>query len=335
LYGASAASAYLKKPSIKPIADLAYKILHNQLMNPNGGYYWSTNNDGFIGHDKNNISFAQAFVVLGLSEYYAVTNDSEVKRELYRQIDFIENKIKDFKDQSYLDGFDTEWNPLDQQYKSLATHLHMLEAYSRFIAITDNPIYIDRVEQIISILLNRFVNIEIGEVFHQFTSQWELLPNEIWIGHNLELGWILVNSAKSTMNAELIEKSKNTLLVLCDKAIEKGFDKQFGGMFNRFIQDNPITTNKEWWAQSESVLAFFTAYKISQNKKYLSYGFRLLEYIDNIFSDHTNGEWYDSVTREGKPLEDVAKIHPWKSMYHNIRYCIEAIGHLNNFFVHV
>lgn len=333
LYGASAAGRYTGDPSYKEIAELAYHTLRNQLSNPNGGYYWAVDENGGIVHDSMHVSFVQAFVLYGLGEYYALTADSEVKKDLFLQIDFIESKIRNISDGSYLDGFDHDWNPLQNQYKSLGTHLHLLEAYSKFIEVTGHLIYERSVENLLEILHNRFVNTGRAEIYHQFDKNWNLLPNEIWIGHNVEAAWIFLRSAQIIEHKELIEKSKQLLVKLCDNAIEKGFDKQYGGMINRFKNDEPVTTNKEWWPQAESVIAFLNCYQVSHDKKYLSYAIRLLEYIDYTFSDSVNGEWFDTVTREGEPLLNQAKLHLWKSMYHNVRYCIETIKQIESLFV--
>ena len=254
---------------------------------------------------------------------------------MFSLVDFVESKIRNVQDLSYLDGFDQDWNPMKVQYKSLGTHLHLLEAYTRFLEVTDDLIYKRSVEQLIEIILSRFINSRHTEVFHQFNKKWELQPNEIWIGHNLETGWIVYNSACLIRNKDLIEKSKIALTDLCDNAIEKAFDTRYGGMFNRFIQNNLISSNKEWWPQAESVLALMTAYYVTHNKKFLSYAIRLLEYIDNTFSDARRGEWFDTVTREGQPVRDQPKLHLWKSMYHNVRYCYQTVRHLEQLFVRV
>lgn len=333
LYGASAATLNLKLDTYKPMADLAYRVLRNQLTNPNGGYYWAVDENAAVVHDPINVSLSQAFVIYGLGEYYALTADPDVKKEMFRQIDFIESKIRNVHDLSYMDGFDQDWNPLDTQYKSLGTHIHLLEAYTKFLNVTGDQIYKRSVQQLIEVILNKFVNSQSTEVFHQFDNNWKLSPNETWIGHNVETARILYNSATTIKNKELIKKCQRVLVDICDNAIEKGFDTKYGGMFSRFIQNSPVSSNKEWWPQAECVLAFLTCYNFTYDKKLLSYAIRLLEYIDNTFSDARRGEWYDTVTREGKPLADQPKLHLWKSMYHNVRYCIESINHFEKMFV--
>jgi mannobiose 2-epimerase len=254
---------------------------------------------------------------------------------MYYLVDFIENKLRNVNDLSYVDGFDQDWNPLENQTRSLGTHLHLLEAYTKFLTVTEDFIYQRIVENLIELILGKFINSQHTEVFHQFDQSWNLQPNEIWIGHNVETGWIVYQSAITIKNTEHIEKSKLVLTDICINAIEKGFDTTYGGMFNRYIQNNLISSNKEWWPQAESIVAFLTCYHVTHNKKFLSYAIRLLEYIDNTFSDSRYGEWYDTVSRVGQPIVEQPKLHLWKSMYHNVRYCCSTIELLEELFVKV
>jgi cellobiose epimerase len=335
LYGASATSRHLEDASYKSIADLAYNTLLLKLSNPNGGFHWAVDSKNNIIHDASNYSFAQAFIVYGMSEYYALTGDSDVMKKLFHQIDFIESKIKNLDDGSYMDCFSPDWIPMASQKRSLATHLHLLEAYVKFFHVTKDNIYHKSIEQILNTLVHRFVNIQECFVHHQFNMSWEPLHDEIWIGHNVETAWALMKAASILKNTGQIDMCRDILISICDNAIERGFDKQYGGIFNRFENNRLITSEKEWWPQAESVIAFMYAYHGSGDKKYLSYAIRLLEYIDNTFSDSQNGEWYDTVTREGQPISNKPKLHLWKSMYHNVRYCIEVSKHLQKVFATV
>ncbi|MBN1950876.1 MAG: AGE family epimerase/isomerase [Bacteroidales bacterium] len=333
LYGSSAAARTFPKTYYHQIAELAYRTLRNQLSNPNGGYYWAADENGGVIHDPKHISFVQAFALYGLSEYYALTGESQVKREIYHQIDCIENRIKNVSDNSYLDGYDEEWNPLGEQSRSLGTHIHLLEAFTKFTEVTGDVIYRRNIENLLHILITRFISLQHGEIYHEFGADWERRPNENWAGHNFEVAWIVYKAARLTEKADLVTEAEKILITLCEKAIDLGFDQQYGGIINRFLQGEAITTNKEWWPQAEAVIACMYSYHVSHNKKFLSYAIRILEYIDNTFADHTYGEWFETVSREGMPLPEGMKLHLWKSMYHNVRYCIETINQLEALFV--
>jgi mannobiose 2-epimerase len=333
LYGSSATCRHLNEKTYKNIADLAFQTLTTKLLNPSGGFHWALDEKLHAIHDEANYSLAQAFAVYGMAEYYALTGDLEVMKILFHQIDFIETKIKDIDDGSYLDGFNPDGTSSKTQYKTLGTHLHLLEAYVKFMNVTKDNLYQKSIEHIIRILIDRFIDLKKGHVYHKLSLSWKPETAEMWIGHNVETAWILLKSASALKNAELISTCREILTSLCDHAIERGFDKQYGGIFNRFDNNRLITQDKEWWPQAESVIALMYAYHSSGNKMYLSYAIRLLEYIDNSFSDQSHGEWYDTISREGKPDLDIPKLHLWKSMYHNVRYCIEVSKNLEKIFV--
>jgi cellobiose epimerase len=335
LYGSSAAVNHLKNNSYRILADLAYNTLTRQLRNPKGGYIWGINPDGTILHDEINVSLAQPFVLYGLAEYFSLTGDEKVGNQISEQINFIENKLYKKKDCAYADGFTIGWNAGDKQYFSFATHLHLLEAYTKVRKITKNVQYDKYIENLIRIILKHFINLKVTRIIHRYDSNWIPMHDENWIGHNVETSWILCDAARILKDPELIQNCKEIALKLCNKAIELGFDTQYGGMFNKFEKESLITSDKEWWPQAESVIAFLNAHSLNGDKKYLSYAIRLLEYIDNTFSDPVSGEWYDTVTREGEPYRNKPKAHLWKSMYHNVRYCISTVKHIENLFVPV
>jgi cellobiose epimerase len=333
IYGVSAASVHLSDNQYKPLADKAYSDLSTRFKNPKGGYYWAMNNNGKILHDEINVSYSQAFVVYGLIEYYALTASEPVKEALNEQISFIEKVLVNKEDGSFKDGFTQDWRPLANQTKSLGTHLHMLEAYVKRFEVLKDTSCKAKIENLLELILTHFIDDRTFEVFHQFDNNWQALPNENWLGHNMELSWIICKAAREIRNEILFKRCSQVAVELCNQAIEQGFDTQYGGMFNRFDKKELIITDKEWWPQAESVVAFLNAYRITTDKKYLSYAIRLLEYIDNIFSDSIEGEWYDSVTREGSPFLEKPKVHFWKSLFHNVRYCLETANYLQKLYV--
>jgi len=332
LYGCSAAIKHTGDESGRPLAQLAFETLISKLRNPKGGYLWGLNASGTIFHDEINVSFAQPFVLYGLGEYYALTKDEQVAHYIAEQVNFIETKLADQHNGGYFDGYTYSWNATDKQSKSLGTHLHLLEAYTKLNRVFKTTQYKSHIEKLTEIILKRFVSLKSNRVIHQFDKNWISLPDENWMGHNLETSWIVCDAANEFNNKELQLKCKEVALHLCNVAIEQGFDTQYGGMFNKFNKKEPITNDKEWWPQAESVIAFMNAYSLSADKRFLSYAIRILEYIDNTFSDPNTGEWFDTVNREGKPYLDKPKTHFWKSMYHNVRYCILTIKHLENMF---
>ena len=103
------------------------------------------------------------------------------------------------------------------------------------------------------------------------------------------------------------------------------FDTKYGGVYNALENGSPVEDEKVWWPQAETVIALINCYQITGNENYIQQSNQLISYIENVFIDPLNGEWYSSVSIEGKPNVKVPKIHFWKSLYHNVRYYVEVI----------
>lgn len=110
--------------------------------------------------------------------------------------------------------------------------------------------------------------------------------------------------------------------------MQKGMDMQYGCIFNRYVDGQLATGEKDWWPQAEGALALLKLYSHTQNQKYLNHTIRLIDYIEHTFSDPDHGEWYTTVSKEGKPIMNQPMTNFWKSLYHNVRYCIEAVYEL-------
>jgi|GEM_PF-1911105 len=329
IFGASAACRFLDTEKYRYIADKAYNLLHEGFCNPAGGYYWGKSANGDIIHDSSVVNMAQANILYGLSEYALLTNDPVVVSEIIKLRLFIFQNLKDKSNGGYLDGFDINWNPVKNLKKSLGTHLHLMEAFVKLYRFSYDKDLVEPIKEIIHIILNKFIDRVNLECIHEFTPEWKKLPNDNWAGHNAETGWLICEAATAINDKELLKECTNISVKLTEKVIEQAFDKQYGGIFNVLKNGAPTEKNKSWWPQAEAAIALLNSYKLTKNKSFLSFALRLIEYIENTINDNKYGEWYSEVSREGMPVEGVAKVHFWKSLYHNVRYYIETSNRIN------
>jgi mannobiose 2-epimerase len=323
IYGASSACRFLGNNNYKSLADIAFKMLYEQFRNPAGGFYWAKTRSSELVHDSGNINMAQAFILYSLSEYSLLTRNPIVEAELKKQYQFLQSTIKDGQNGGYLDGFNADWKQENLFTKSLGTHLHLLEAYLNNYKCTGERILVEQIIELIDILYERFIDKNSFECYHQLTPTWDKLPNTNWAGHNAEVSWILHHAAQTIEYSGRLQDIKELSVQMTRKVLEQAFDKKYGGVFNVLKDGKPAEKTKDWWVQAEVAVACFNAYQISKDKSFLSYGLRLVEYIENTITDATHGEWYSIVSRDGRPLQNSPKVHFWKSLYHNIRYFIQ------------
>ncbi|MBN1186748.1 MAG: AGE family epimerase/isomerase [Bacteroidales bacterium] len=322
MYGASAACRFLNTNEYKILADLAFKTLYEQFKNPAGGFYWSKNMHGEVIHDSDNVNMGQATVLYGLAEYAHLTKNPVVEAELKKLSQFINLTLHDNNNGGFLDGYDRDWKQEKNFTKALATHIHVLEALVKKYEFTGNETLIIQINELVDIIVERFIDKSNLECYHRLSPGWDKLKNENWAGHNAEISWILYHSIAVIKYKEQKKAIGELAVRMTQKVLDVAFDKQYGGVFNVISDNQAAFTTKDWWPQAETAIACLNAYEISNDKNFLSYALRLIEYIENTFYC-SNGEWFTSVSREGQPVSEIPKIHFWKSMYHNVRYCIE------------
>lgn len=327
IYGASAASKSLGINNYKGLADAAIEILLTKLKNPEGGFYWALDKEGMPLHDSENINMAQAFVLYGFAEYLISFSSNKVEQELKIQLDFILNTIRDKKGGGYIDGFDIKWRPKNVISRFFGTHIHLLEAFTKIYTYQKSLIEVSLIEELITIVLERFIDAESYNRIHCLGENWERTPGNIWAGHNAECSWILCNSAEIVNNSVLIEACEQVAVRQMSSVIDIAYDAKNGGVFNEIENGNPIEDEKMWWPQAETVLGLLNAYKITNNMKYYQLACDLIDYIRIVFLS-TEGEWYTAVSIEGKANLTIPKINFWKSLYHNVRYYVEAKSRL-------
>lgn len=322
MYGMSAACRHYKSSEYKPYADLAYTKLVQEYKNPNGGYFWSIDSSGNREFDTENVCMAQAFILYGLTEYALLSDSPEIEQEINSHLEFIDKTLRDQDGVGYIDGFTEEWRLTQYNSRALATHIHLLESFVKLFEYKPGDDLKNRIRELIEIITSYFIDEEKQECLHRLTKDWKKLPNFNWAGHNAEIGWILCQAAETIDNKDLITVSKELLSSLLNNLLAVARDETYGGIFNELVENVPIEDFKLWWPQAETALALLYHYKHFGDDESLKKALMLIGYIDDIFVDKENDEWFAMVSKVGDPLIEEAKVHFWKSMYHNVRYCI-------------
>lgn len=139
---------------------------------------------------------------------------------------------------------------------------------------------------------------------------------EINPGHDLEALWFMMNLGIRRNDKALIEKCVEIAL----SVIEKGWDKEFGGIFY-FLdskgapQQKLEWDQKLWWVHLESSIAMIKGYQLTGNKKCLEWFEKLDEYMWSHFKDPLYPEWFGYLNRRGEMLLPL-KGGKWKGCFH-------------------
>lgn len=139
---------------------------------------------------------------------------------------------------------------------------------------------------------------------------------EINPGHDLEALWFMMNLGIRRNDKALIDKCVEISL----KVIERGWDKEYGGIFY-FLdskgapQQKLEWDQKLWWVHIESAIAMIKGYQLTGNAKCLEWFEKLDEYMWSHFKDPLHPEWFGYLNRRGEMLLPL-KGGKWKGCFH-------------------
>lgn len=139
---------------------------------------------------------------------------------------------------------------------------------------------------------------------------------EINPGHDLEALWFMMNLGVRRGDKALIEKCVEIAL----RVIERGWDKQFGGIYY-FLDAKGVPQQKLewdqklWWVHIESAIAMLKGYQLTGNEKCLEWFLKLDAYLWDNFKDKEYPEWFGYLNRRGEVLLPL-KGGKWKGCFH-------------------
>ena len=148
LWAFSAAYRVLRRPEYLEAATRAKDyILDHFVDREYGGTYWEVDHLGRP-LDTKKQTYAQGFMLYGLSEYARATGDEEALQVALSLYDTIEKHAWDDEHGGYIEALTRNWQPMedmrlsdkDANYpKSQNTHLHVIEPYTNLLRCIDSP----------------------------------------------------------------------------------------------------------------------------------------------------------------------------------------------------
>lgn len=151
-------------------------------------------------------------------------------------------------------------------------------------------------------------------------------------GHDIEGVWFLLEHARRTGDAELVQKAAQ----IFDWAIEAGWDREYGGLlyFIDCLGKPPEAYEhdmKLWWPHNEIMIASLMLYRDTGDEKYFQWFETVMDYVKQHFADPEYGEWYGYLRRDGLPTMPSTKGSTFKGPFHLPRaliQCDQMLGQL-------
>ncbi len=295
-----------------------------------GGVYWSFSYDGNP-EDTTKHTYNQAFAIYALSSYYNASKEEEALAIALNLFELIEDKC--FDQYGYKEALDINFNKAENDKLSengvMAEHtmntlLHVFEAYTELYRVTKHLQVKEKLCYILDMIADKIYNKELHrqEVF--FDHQMNSLIDIQSYGHDIETAWLVDRGLEVIGDSAYTEKLSKITKALEAHVYEAAYN---GESFSNESCEGVVDTTRIWWVQAEAVVGFMNAYQKNPSEtKYLAAAKNIWAFIQEYVVDKRNGsEWYAAVDENGKPLEGMPIVEPWKCPYHNGRMCLEII----------
>lgn len=295
-----------------------------------GGTYWSLNHTGEPLETKKQI-YSQAFFIYALSAYHQATGDRESLDRAIGLFRLIERHSFDRERDGYFEAFTREWGELADlrlsekdanEKKTMNTHLHLLEAYTSLFKIWPDAGLRRQLSGLVRIFTDRIVDPLTSHLNLFFDEEWNCRSSIVSYGHDIEASWLLCEAAEALDEADSVKGVALRIAV----AAHEGLAEDDSLWYEKDDATGHFDRDRHWWVQSEGVVGFLNAWKLSGDESWLELASGLFEYISSHLVDRDHGEWFWSIRAEGTVNRDDDKAGFWKCPYHNSRMCLEILS---------
>ncbi len=336
-----AAQVVLREPALQdqyiPIVRHGVDFLADVMWDKqDGGFFWGLDDEGKItsafGDEKE--LYGIGFCIYGAAAAYQATKDPKALETAKNGFLWADKRAHDSVNGGYFEWLARDGtrivphvpngtaatNPIGPiNYKSMNTHIHLLEAFTQLYEVWPDPTLRSRLEELLAIVRDK-ICVEPGVMNFYFTNAWQPIPDHDSYGHDVETAYLILETDE-VLHKKADEKTERMARMLVDHALAYGWDRQNGGFFREGTAFGKAEdTMKEWWVQVEGLNALLMMHE-RYGKQDSVYFQRFLEqwaFIHNHTIDRQYHGDFNLTTADGTPVtEDKGSI--WKAAYHDGR----------------
>ena len=348
----TAATVVARRPALRvqylPYVRHGLAYLRNVLWDPqHGGFFWGLGDDGRtssqFGDGKH--MYGISFCLYALAAAYKADGDAATLAFAQRAFGWIEQHAHDDANGGYYEWLTREGKPMlvpeytstlefrygadsPVGYKSMNTHIHLLESYTALYGVWKDDRVRVRVKELLGVVRDK-IAVRPGAMNLYFTPDWRPIPGHDSYGHDVETTYLLQEAAGALGEGEdPATRSMGRLLV--DHALAYGWDKDKGGLFHSGgAFGKPDDLLKEWWVQMESLNALLSMHQLygSRDGRYWTAFEQQWRYIRTYQTDLQFGGEYNLIKPDEQPVSSV-KGSMWKAGYHEARALLNVSDRL-------
>ncbi len=336
-----ASQVVLREPNMKeqfvPIVHQGVDFLQNVMWDKEyGGFFWGLDDDGKITPEFTDHKhlYGMGFCIYGAAAAYKATGDAKALALAKEGFLWIDKHAHDAANGGYFEWLTREGKPVEPQapngqiemapvgpagYKSMNTHIHLLEAFTELYQVWPDPTLRQRLEEMLAVVRDK-ICVEPGVMNLYFTNAWQPIPNHDSYGHDVETAYLMLETDE-VLHHKAGAQTERMAKMLVDHALAYGWDEKNGGFFREGTTFGKAEdTYKEWWIEVEGLNALLLMHERygKQNEIYFQRFLTQWAFIKNHTIDGQFHGLYNLTTAEGTPVsQDKGSI--WKAAYHDGR----------------
>ncbi len=340
----------LQRPDLKdkflPIARHGLDFLNDVLWDKQyGGFFWGVDDRGQISPfytDRKEL-YGESFAIYGAAAAYQATNDPKALLLAQNGFRWIDTHAHDEKNGGYFELLTREGKVIETSsstdrtappggffpgYKSMNTHIHLLESFSQLYEIWKDDTVRRRLEELLMIVRDK-ICVQPGVMNLYFTNDWRPIPDHDSYGHDVETAYLMLE-AEDVLGVAHDPRTEEMARMLVDHALAYGWDADMGGFYEEGTTFGKAEDKrKEWWVQFEglnSLLLMHEKYG-KETSKYFNAFQRQWRFITEHQIDSEFHGVYQMVGTDGK-AENPTKGQIWKAAYHDGRALLNVAARL-------
>ncbi len=336
-----ASQVVLRDPKLKaeflPIVEHGVSYLENVMWDKQyGGFFWGLDDEGHVTPEFTDGKhlYGISFCIYGLAAAYEATGDAKALELAKKAFLWTDQHAHDSKHGGYYEWLTRDGTPIEVDvpngrvamgpigpvgYKSMNTHIHLLEAFTELYRVWPDPVLRARLEEMLVVVRDK-ICVEPGEMNLYFTNAWQPIPDLDSFGHDVETAYLMLET-DDVLHQQASEQTERMAKMLVDHALAYGWDAGNGG----FFQDGTTTGErgselKEWWVQAEGLNALLMMHERygTQEPIYFKRFAEQWNFIKNQTIDGRHHGLYNLTQADGTPIgQDKGSI--WKGGYHDGR----------------
>ena len=338
-----AAQVVMRRPELKkqylPIVHHGVDYLNNVLWDKQyGGFYWGLDDFGQVSpmYTDGKALYGISFGLYAAAAAYQATHDRKSLELAQKTFRWMDEHAHDGQNGGYFEWLTREGkvvagdpNRITLQgvpvagfpigYKSMNTHIHLLESFSQLYEVWKDVILRQRLEELLAIVRDK-ICLPPGVMNLYFTQDWRAIPDHDSYGHDIETAYLMLE-AETVLGHGHDARTERMARMLVDHALAYGWDETHGGFYREGTTfGKPEDKRKEWWVQMEglnSLLLMHESYG-QQTDVYFKAFQRQWRFIRDYQTDAEFHGVYELIGADLMPASP-EKGRIWKAAYHDGR----------------